>query len=571
MQILALVVLAAVTTSSAPAGPYLLTTLYEDTLPRTTGLYSINSAYDPPSLNIGGKAAFRVEFNLPSPGYLMVATSGLYRRAVGPVAGTDTFDFLNPEPVINDSDIVLFSAQIGPAVEDVGVFKGEGDGSNLFTRVVDTKGGFSVPEGTFEYLRAPQDMNNAGTAAFVGILDSGIRGVYASSGGAMTTITDNQGSEITAFSRPSINSAGVVAYQSYFTDASGPIRIHSSAGGGTVIADTDDGYAIIGASTINDAGSVVFSAEYGGFNEMVMGNGGPLTAIVDSNGPLDRFLSTSLNNDGSVAYQAAYDVGGGVAVFSGPDPVQDRVLGVGDPYGGSIVTDIQFGRNGLNDVGQMAMAVRLRNGDEHIVRSSAALPWMIVSRSLRAMLTTATAGDGPPATIQGDRRVPIPPPGSIVDLGFDYRFLVTEPDSVLRVLLDGMDLAQFPGQAGDDLITETISIDIRKFYPNSPPDEVTISFLLEGTDQTVYLDNITLDGNMLVNGDFETGDFAGWEFDPDTGGSAMVIADYVLIPEPASLALLMLALPSLFARSRRRPVFACRLRRDKQTGGRRTG
>jgi hypothetical protein len=115
-----------------------------------------------------------------------------------------------------------------------------------------------------------------------------------------------------------------------------------------------------------------------------------------------------------------------------------------------------------------------------------------------------------------------------------------------------MDLAQFPGTAGEDLITETIPIDIRSFYPNSPPDEVTISFLLEGADQTVYLDNVTLDGNMLVNGDFETGDFAGWEFDPDTDGSAMVIADYVLIPEPASLALMMFALPAPLARSRGR-------------------
>jgi hypothetical protein len=546
MQILALVVLAAVTASSAPAGPHVLTTLFDNKSPIVTGLYAIGSAYDPPSLNSAGKAAFRLELSVPSDDYLLVATSTANPGVMGVVATADSFDFFNPEPVINDSGIVLFNAQIGPAFEDFGVFKG--DGTIYFTKVVDNKGGFSVPKGTVTNFSVPPHMNNSGTVAFAGSLASGIRGVYTGSGGALTTITDNENKDITTFIRPSINSAGAVAYQSWF-NSTGRVRIHSSAGGGAVIADSDDGYAILRASTINDADTVAFSAEYAsGLDAVLTGNGGPLTTIVDGSGPLDTFPRIAINNDGDVAYQATYDVGTGKAVFSGPDPVLDRVLGVGDLFAGSIVTDIQFGRSGLNDAGQIAMAVRLGNGDEHIVRSSVAQPWMIVDKSVLAMLTTA----GGEPSIKGDRRVPIPPPGSVVDLGFDYRFLVTEHDSVLRVQLDGMDLAQFPGTAGEDLITETIPIDIRSFYPNSPPDEVTISFLLEGADQTVYLDNVTLDGNMLVNGDFETGDFAGWEFDPDTDGSAMVIADYVLIPEPASLALMMFALPAPLARSRGR-------------------
>ena len=83
--------------------------------------------------------------------------------------------------------------------------------------------------------------------------------------------------------------------------------------------------------------------------------------IVDSAGPFQDFLvnRVSLNNHGQLAFTGQLD-DGQWGVFVGPDPIEDRVLAVGDPLFGSIVSELFSGD--INDLGQVAISYELASG-----------------------------------------------------------------------------------------------------------------------------------------------------------------------------------------------------------------
>jgi hypothetical protein len=96
------------------------------------------------------------------------------------------------------------------------------------------------------------------------------------------------------------------------------------------------------------------------------GSGGPFTTIVDSSGPFRNFRGLAINNVGTVGFGANLDTGDS-GIFTGPNPVADKVIGTGDSFFGSTITDI--GRPSLNDSGQIAFFARLVDGTEGIYRA----------------------------------------------------------------------------------------------------------------------------------------------------------------------------------------------------------
>ena len=77
------------------------------------------------------------------------------------------------------------------------------------------------------------------------------------------------------------------------------------------------------------------------------------------------------------------------------------------------------------------------------------------------------------------------------------------------------------------------------------PELLTLKLeISDGPGTTVQLDNIVFAD--IVNGDFETGDFTGWQFD-NGNGAALVVGrglEPVFVPEPATS---VLALFTIFA------------------------
>ena len=69
---------------------------------------------------------------------------------------------------------------------------------------------------------------------------------------------------------------------------------------------------------------------------------------------------------------------GGSGIFTGPGPIADRVIAVGDPLDGSQVTGLLFNRFGLNDSGSIAFWAILADGRTGIYEAVVPEPSSIV-------------------------------------------------------------------------------------------------------------------------------------------------------------------------------------------------
>jgi acetylornithine deacetylase/succinyl-diaminopimelate desuccinylase-like protein len=121
-----------------------------------------------------------------------------------------------------------------------------------------------------------------------------------------------------------------------------------SGGATTPIADTTGAFGGVDNPSINAGGTVAF---FGGLDDgrtgIFIGGGGPITTIADSSEFGSVGIYPSINTAGLVAFRGC--PASGCGIFTGPDPVADKVIQSGDPLFGSTVTDLQFPLVALND------------------------------------------------------------------------------------------------------------------------------------------------------------------------------------------------------------------------------
>ena len=257
-------------------------------------------------------------------------------------------------------------------------------------------------------------INSAGTVAFLGILDSGGQGIFTGNNSQITTIALNTEPTFSTFGFPFVNDAGKVGFNVLLTDGSrsivtrnggltttiaaesGPIfsgvggnisinssgtvaffgrlengqfGIFSGSGGPPKTITLGSALDLSDGTSINDAGSVAFN--FGG--AVYVGNGNSLTIIADTGGPFGAFgRYSAINNLGKVVFLAGLDSGGG-GIFTGPDPVADKVIRIGESlFGSSLVSaEIEplaqiFGNMDINDLGQVAFHYELADGRQGI-------------------------------------------------------------------------------------------------------------------------------------------------------------------------------------------------------------
>jgi len=147
-----------------------------------------------------------------------------------------------------------------------------------------------------------------------------------------------------------------------------------SGGATTTIADLGGPFTSFGPPAINDSGTVAFQAGLkAGGQGIFTGSGGATTTIADTGGLLSGFSSVAINNGGTVAFQANLPSSGphqrNGGIFTGPDPIADRVIGTGDPLDGSRVGILNFDRFGLNNAGSIAFIATLADGRQGIYRA----------------------------------------------------------------------------------------------------------------------------------------------------------------------------------------------------------
>jgi hypothetical protein len=319
------------------------------------------------AINARGDIAFRAGRLAPD-GFNTIP--GIYRANADGTLTTiaedqKRFVSIGFNPSINDSGQVSFAARLdgGKKSDTEAILRG--DGRKLTT--------IATTADRFNFFGFDTSITNNGEVAFKAELDEEFgfdEGLFSGTGGKsgvtthyLTSISQFDGSD----SRPSINNVGDIAFAESIDFDSG-IFVGREGTFQTIAAPDPD--VFVQEPVLNDAGTAAFQRSFTDeatqefVEQIVTGNGGPLTVVADTRDEFAffGFRPPSINNDGDVAFHATLDDGTS-AIFVGSDPVADRVISTGDALDGSTVQNITFCEEGLSDSGELAFVAQLEAPD----------------------------------------------------------------------------------------------------------------------------------------------------------------------------------------------------------------
>jgi hypothetical protein len=204
--------------------------------------------------------------------------------------------------------------------------------------------------------------------------------IVAGDGGRVIRIADTSGLFGVLDLDPHVNASGRVAFHAKRRDFSEGIFV-GKGGALDTIADTSGAFVSFNDSpAINDNGDVLFEAGLIDPNgELIDGlflsRHGEIRTVVDSTGAFVEFgLAPGLNARDQIAFQGrtnSLTTTSLTGIFTGGDPVADRVIAADDPLDGSTVSgfdEVSF-RSSLNNAGQIAFVVRLADGRTGVYRA----------------------------------------------------------------------------------------------------------------------------------------------------------------------------------------------------------
>jgi hypothetical protein len=282
------------------------------------------------------------------------------------------FNQITSDPSINDLGEVAFQGNLddlstNPACDAPeqtngqrqGVFLGRGGRLTTIAHTTNGTGRFIS-----EFLVADGSVNNFGQVALsVELEDPPLEGallVGSRTGRFVERFRDSTSEFDTPSARMSLNEWGQVAFED------NGIVVSNPNGTFTRIVDSNFGSFAVFDPSLNNLGRVAFTGfRFVGGEQvqgMFTGGGGPVTTVADSSGPFSSFSEPSLNDLNRIVFTAELDEAGPNGfplggVFTGSDPVADRVLGSGDTYEGVPVSSVFTCHESLNNRGQIAMIV----------------------------------------------------------------------------------------------------------------------------------------------------------------------------------------------------------------------
>lgn len=328
------------------------------------------------AINTRGDIAFKAG-RLASDGFNTIP--GIYRANADGTLTTIAEDqkklvTIGFNPSMNDLGQVSFAARLhgGKKPDTEAILRGSGKKPTTIASTADE----------FNFFGFDTSINNSGVVAFKAELDEEFgfdEGLFSGSGAETTThylnstdvSLDRQQARFAGNdSRPSINSVGDIAFdESIQPNFDSGIFVGREGTFRTIAAP--DPEVFVQKPVLNNEGTVAFYRSF--FDEanqvfveqIVTGNGGPLTTVADTGGAFSSFgfRPPSLNNDGDVAFHATLDDFSTSGIFVGPDPVADRVIATGDKLDGLTVQNITFCEEGLSDTGELAFVAQLEDLD----------------------------------------------------------------------------------------------------------------------------------------------------------------------------------------------------------------
>lgn len=270
--------------------------------------------------------------------------------------------FIGRNPSLNEFRQVSFAANLDSGEE--AIFRG---GPGGLVTIASTAG-------PFNFFGFDTTLNDDGRVAFKAELDSFDEGLFSGDGATLTT---HYLASVTRFggddSRPSINSAGHIAFAEFLDGGRRGVFVISQAGVSKVATDRG-ALSDVDEPQLNDNGFTAFNAtlDSGVAAVMLQDQAFPFP-VATSAGPFSSFgtFGPSLDIRGNVAFTAELDTGG-QGLFTGPDPLTDRVVGTGDILDGSEVVNVTVCAEALNDGLQIAFTAQLADGRTAVFRADPA-------------------------------------------------------------------------------------------------------------------------------------------------------------------------------------------------------
>ena len=384
------------------------------------------------AINNNGRVAFAAQARGGSPG-LYTGDGGPITTIVPPNTRT-----IGAVSSINEAGVVAFTADDLPRGVVVGVYNGDGGPIQAILETTEDEEVLGVDPLTVVSI------NNSGETAFGGIADSG----------AAIFISGEQGIRPVAFTLEeasrsplfgvAMNESGQVAFArlfpaSFLTARDGVIEVLSDEDAGTVFVP------LTARPAINDHGAVAFADLRRTGSVLVVVTDGQERSIADERAGYNEFQAVSINNQGTVAFSAStsrFTFG----IYTGSDPEATKVIETGDTLFGGRVTSVELARvitEFLNDEGQIAFKYRIfhpQRGDVEgiAVATPAGLPPVLSENSIINAASFTLPGE-----IGG-----APAPGSMVSIyGSEFASKLTvAAGSPLPTTLDGVTV-EFDGIA----------------------------------------------------------------------------------------------------------------------------
>ncbi|MEK6643144.1 MAG: thrombospondin type 3 repeat-containing protein [Planctomycetota bacterium] len=309
-----------------------------------------------PSINNSGLVAFTATLD--------AGVSGVYTGNGGPTVemiGTGTTYAGFGPTTINNSGSVAFNANRLDG--ETAILVGSGTSAS---EIVDSTGDYKVLGGGF--------ISDGGAVVFGGRFDSDNEaGVFNASGTVNTVASAASPNTLNLPHFASISSAGIIAFSAQLDDNSYAVFKFPT---GVPALDTSGEYRDFPESVaINSSGSYALIAlrDLGltGGGAAIVKDGIKLTDTIS--GPFSTLLTgISMNASGTLAFRATRTGTTSSGIYTGTNPVNDKVIELGDPLDGSSVNSFGGGTaapQAINDSGQIVFYVTLGDGRFGVYRA----------------------------------------------------------------------------------------------------------------------------------------------------------------------------------------------------------
>jgi uncharacterized repeat protein (TIGR01451 family) len=253
---------------------------------------------------------------------------------------------------------------------------------------------------------APPSLSRTGRVAFKASLAGAHEQIVVGTPGeSLTAVAQAPGAAFTTLGdRPVVSAGNAVAFLAEPAAGGGTGLFTATVSGETITVVplvTADRFAFDGHLAISAGGAVAFAGApaAGGQGVFVAHADGSVTTVAATGGPFVAFgaegadATPQMNDAGTVAFLAFLD-DGGHGIFTGPDPVRDKVIRTGDLLDGSAVSVVELG--GLNEAGQVVFRASLEDGRRVIALATP--PPAQADLSLAQTVDTATPAAGTAVT-----------------------------------------------------------------------------------------------------------------------------------------------------------------------------